>query len=103
MPVGDTALIAAAAVNNLATIRLLMKAGADVNRGAKTSGGQDAVTSLMIVITKNHPHAVLELLHAGADANARGSGACSPLKVAAKRGNVLLVTQLLDVGGYVRF
>ncbi len=98
-----TALIAAAAENSPPTLRLLLAAGADVNQTAEVLGGQDRVTPLMMAIDKNNTLGVTMLLDAGADPNARPSGAYSPLTLAAKRRNKVMVSKLQKKGGLLRY
>ena len=98
-----TALIAAASIDNVAAIRLLLNANVDVNAPVGSYG-----TALIAAVANESLAAVLILLEGGADVNnsdwmdensfrlaaERGY----PLRLAAERGNELIVKELLRKG-----
>jgi len=94
---------AAAATDNLLIMRLLLAAGADVNPTANPNGDDDLVTPLIAAITHNNPNAVSVLLDAGANVNARGSGAVGLLELAASGWFEQIVRQLLKKGCRAKF
>jgi ankyrin repeat protein len=75
---------------DIAEIRALIKAGADVN--VKNKYG---VSPLMIAAANGHTEIVTALLEANADVNAAHTDGSTPLWVAAANGHTEIVTALL--------
>ena len=80
-----TALVAAARIDNVATLRLLINAGADVN-----------ATALNATIANHNLVALDILLRAGSDIDEFDENHETPLQVAARLGNKGIVRRLLD-------
>ncbi len=93
---GRTLLHGAASLGNLAVVKLLLRLGAAPDD--RDAGGH---TPLYLLANGSGAGAevVSVLVRAGADANARcGSKRCTPLHMAARRGNVEVARALLDCG-----
>jgi ankyrin repeat protein len=91
---GTSPLMYAAALGNIDAMKLLLRAGADVN----ARNAFDA-TALMWCI--NQPHMVRLLLAKGADVNARSTMGRTPLLLAAAYGNTEVLKLLLAKGANV--
>ena len=89
---GETALLFAARVGDLASAKLLLAAGADVND--KDAWG---VSAMVLAAHSGFTEMVEYLLEKGADANAIGPG-FTALHEAIMRRDVTMVTSLLDHG-----
>ena len=84
----------AAQRGNLATVRLLLGAGADVG-AQESNGGQNA---LMWAASQGQATVITELLGHGADIKARSKGGFTALMFAAQQGDPDSVRTLLDAG-----
>ena len=91
-----TALMAAAAIDNTATIRLLVNADVDVN----ACGGKYG-TALITAVANDNLAAVYAILEAGSDVNLCDQNGESPLRVAANHGNEHIVKKLLSKGASI--
>ena len=80
-----------------AIIDLLLEAGADVN-AVDEHGDAPLLKILRRGTVGTNTDQVLKLLEAGADPGARGSGQVTPLHMAARYANPVLVNALLDAG-----
>jgi ankyrin repeat protein len=89
---GSTPLLFAARNGDVATARLLVRAGADVN-----ATGQDANAALVVAAHSGHGRLAAYLLEAGADPNVSGAG-YTALHAAILRGDLALVDALLARG-----
>lgn len=88
--------MAAAAIDNVATMRLLINADVDVNARCAKYG-----TALIAAVANDNLAAVFTLLEAGADVDLCGLADESPVQVAAKRENEHIVTRLLGKGANI--
>jgi uncharacterized protein len=95
-PDGSTALMHAAANDDLELVRALIKAGANVK--LKNQFGTSALTEASIL---GSAPIIDALLKAGADANFRTTEGETPLMAAARSGRVEAATLLLDAGADV--
>jgi ankyrin repeat protein/serine/threonine protein kinase/Flp pilus assembly protein TadD len=93
---GSTPLITSAFRGHIATVKLLIDNGADVN--AKSSRGS---TALIAAATKGHTEIVSVLLNRGANVNARTEFGTTALIAAAYRGHTDSVKLLLESGSNV--
>ena len=91
-----TALMMAAWRGYPATVRVLLKAGADV--GAKAKEGETAV---MLAAREGHAEIVQALIKAGADVNVKTKRDETALMMAASRGHTATVRVLLGAGAKV--
>ena len=88
-------LAAAASTGNVGALRLLLKAGANVN------AHDGKVTALVAAVADSKPAAVSILLEAGADVNYPNSNGETPLRVAARLQYEYIVQLLLGKGALV--
>ena len=95
-PDGTTAIMYAAANNDLDLVRALIKAGANVK--LKNQFGTSALTEAAIV---GSAPAIDALLKAGADPNTRNLEGETPLMAVARSGRVEAARRLLDAGADV--
>lgn len=86
-----TPLLHAVHKNQLASVRALIAAGADVNRPAP-----NGLTPLALAAGQGEAEVVDELLAAGADPGARSSHGWTPLQKAVARGDERIVQALLQ-------
>ena len=86
-----TALIAAAAAGDAATVRALLKQGHKVD-----SAGPDGATALHWAVSADDPGTVDALLAAGASVSATNDLGVSPIYLAAGNGNAAILRRLLD-------
>lgn len=94
--VGNCPIITAANLGHVECVRLLIEAGADVNRNAPPEGGQSA---LLMAAEFGHPEIVSMLLDAGADlAMVNPRNGTHPLGGAVVRGHAEIVRLLLKAG-----
>jgi ankyrin repeat protein len=89
---GYTALLFAAQDGDVATVKMLLAAGADIKDAAP-----DGSSALLIAAHAEQDDVAAALLDAGADPNAAGTG-YSALHIAAISGNLALAKALLDHG-----
>jgi ankyrin repeat protein len=89
---GNTAIMFAARAGDLASAKLLVAAGADVNDRAAFG-----ISAAVLAAHSNHDEVVAFLLERGADPNAAGAG-YTALHAAILRGNEKAVAALLDHG-----
>lgn len=94
-----TPLDIAARAGDVARIRALAAAGADLN--APDAGGT-RWTPLLHAVHRNQRQAVRVLIEAGADVNRASPSGLSPLEMAAGNGQVDIVRQLLAAGANAR-
>ncbi len=95
---GRTLLHTASAAGDLATVELLLRLGADPN-GADGGGHTPLYSVANECKVPGAATIVRALVRAGADANAaKGVKRCTPLHMAARRGNVELAEALLECG-----
>ncbi len=94
-PDGYTPLGLAAFFARPSTVRLLLKAGADVHAVARN---YMKVQPLHAAVASRNADIVALMLEAGADPNARQQVGYTPLMEAAGSGNRSMVTMLLDAG-----
>jgi ankyrin repeat protein len=92
---GNTPLLFAARNGDLASARLLVSAGADVN-----AAGQDGNAALVVAAHSGHGALAAYLLEKGADPNVSGAG-YTALHAAVLRGDLPLVQALLSRGADV--
>lgn len=90
---GITALMYAAAKNNVAMVRLLLDRGADVRRTT-----DDGATALTCAAMMGANGAIAELLQAGASVNAEDARGRTPLSVACEEGFLSTAKLLLEMG-----
>ena len=83
----------AAKKKDVEAVKVLLKAGADVNARDKDGG-----TPLYAAVFWGHVELVKLLLEAGANVNAKGIGGDTPLHLAAIQGNVGAVKVLREAG-----
>lgn len=82
--------------NDVSKAKQLIANGADVN------GQQNRMTLLHLAARDGTPEMLLQLLSAGADANALGAkDKCAPLAIAAAKGDAAAVRALLDSGALI--
>ncbi len=91
---GQTALMWAAAENNVAAIRALIEAGADVNERSK--GG--SFTPYLFAVRAGHIDAARALIDAGVDVNETLTDGTSALVLAVMNAHYELAAALLDKG-----
>lgn len=99
-PVNDvaiTALYLAAYYDHIALVKLLIEAGADVDK--KTTNGS---TSLDVAAQNGHTSCVMALLRAGADVNLAFNDGRTPIYYAARFGHETCVALLIRAGADVR-
>jgi ankyrin repeat protein len=98
---GRTLLQEAAAAGNLHMTKLLLSMGA--NPQARDNGGHTPLYSLSNeCVVGGAGDVVPALVRAGADVNANdGAKRCTPLHMAARRGNLEIAGALLDCGGNI--
>ena len=94
-PDGFTALGLASFFGQLATVRSLLAAGADVNAIGRNPGRYTPLTG---AVTARSAGVVNELLRHGADANYRYGPGYTPLHTAAAGGSVEIVRLLIEAG-----
>ena len=92
-PTGGTALLIAVAKGQLACLRILLQAGADVNRP-----DQSDYTALLYAAAYDQPQALALLLEHGAEVKGWGSYKTDPLYKAASKGHLTCVEILLAAG-----
>jgi ankyrin repeat protein len=90
---GSTALMFAAAANNLSSIGRLIQAGADINRR-----NSDGCTALFYAVKAAKIEALKLLLQQGADPNIKCMGSYTPLRVMVLLGCLDGATALLESG-----
>jgi ankyrin repeat protein len=93
----QTPLHDAVAHHDLATVKQLLKAGANPNAAARVDG----VTPLSLACIEADPEIVDVLLKAGADVNATLTDGATPLMTASASGNVPVVRALLEHGAAI--
>jgi ankyrin repeat protein len=89
----DSPLVTAAQQQDFVRVRVLVKAGADVN-----APRPDGATALLWAAHWNHVETVDFLLGAGADANAQDDQGVTPLLLACENGSPAVVEKLLARG-----
>jgi uncharacterized protein len=88
---GTTALMLAAAANNLGLANLLVAKGAKV-----AAADREGVTALHVAVDRGNQGIAQLLVFKGADVNAKEKNGRTPLVIAADRGKALVVRLLLD-------
>jgi truncated hemoglobin YjbI len=97
---GRSLLQESAAAGNLSVTELLLSLGADPN--ARDNSGHTPLYSAGNECTAGGGDVVRALVRAGADVNASdGAKRCTPLHMAARRGNVEIAGALLDCGANI--
>jgi ankyrin repeat protein len=90
---GETPLHAAVRGDNIAVVRVMLRAGVGLNTANK-----HGVTPLHLAVQNDSSEAVELLLRTGANVEARDEFGCTPLHDAARRGSVPVVGLLLQSG-----
>lgn len=93
---GSTALMIAAAKDNMDIMKLLINVRADVNKA-----DNDGNTALMYSALSDTVNSLLYLIGNGADVNAIDSEGRTALMMAAERGNIGSSAELIDAGANV--
>ena len=96
---GDTPLRVASAAGHLPIVEVLLRAGADPNRGGNWKADPPNDTPLEIAASKGYEAVAKALLRRGADINRKGW--FTPLKAAASHGQSKLVGFLLKRGAQI--
>ena len=96
-PEGETVLMVAARTGRVPTMERLLRAGAEVN----ATEGWRRQTALMWAAAENNAAAVMALIDAGADIEARSSAGLTPLLFATREGQIDAVRALLAAGADV--
>ena len=89
----DPPLVAAAEAGDMAAVRDLLAAGADVH-----AASVDGATALHWAAHRDLPELVRLLVEAGADVSATNRYGVQPIALAATNGSVVVLEQLLDAG-----
>jgi ankyrin repeat protein len=96
-----TALHIAAKNGHVATVKLLIENGADLNTRHESSFGHTGSTPLSVAAERGNSLCAIELIKAGADVNLAGSSGATPLMIAASEGREAIVALLIGFGADV--
>jgi ankyrin repeat protein len=98
-PQAPTPLYSGAKSGSLATVQILLKHGADVNkRGSGTNTFNDYTYPLIVTANKWHIQIVRVLLTAGANPNAKGRRSCTALEESITSRDMAIFRAVLDAG-----
>ena len=97
----STALHLAAANGHVATVKLLIEKGADLNIRQESSLGHTGTTPLSLAAVRGNPLCAVELLKAGAAVDLASSSGDTPLMLAAGEGREAIVALLIGYGADV--
>ena len=97
----STALHLAAANGHVATVKLLIEKGADLNIRQESSFGYTGTTPLSLAAVRGNPLCAVELLKAGAAVDLASSSGDTPLMLAAGEGREAIVALLIGYGADV--
>ena len=91
----------AAANGHVATVKLLIEKGADLNIRQESSFGYTGTTPLSLAAVRGNPLCAVELLKAGAAVDLASSSGDTPLMLAAGEGREAIVALLIGYGADV--